>query len=294
MHTSPTSLNTPAVRTRAPELLKGMPDDILTQIVATHISVREGRALTSLACLSHAFAEWMKPHMKPVQLYRELENATEIAQASALHRCMGALYALAEINPAHRLELFRRVSTTLHHHFPGMAIEPHVDTLLASTDHLARVEQPAALLSLTDVNYLYPFCATKPRFLNMVGRIGALMPGVAQSGLATNLADCMFNLRGEEFLDGVQAFLRMSLQLPLVAGVAATNSLLESLYHYETHSQGFYGHPADDQQRQRNRQVLLWGLHDCLQSIRMEELPVEERMRLLGNAVVMPQCLPSA
>jgi hypothetical protein len=122
-----------------------MPDDILTHIVVTHISLREGHTLTSLACVSRAFGAWMKAHRKPLQVYSELKKATEAAPAMALYRCMGTLCDLADIDPAHRLEMFRRVSATLHHHFSGMAIEPHVDTLLASIEHLARVEQPAAL-----------------------------------------------------------------------------------------------------------------------------------------------------
>lgn len=289
MHTSPV---TPAVRTHAPDLLDGMPDDILTHIVVAHISVRQGRALTSLACVSRAFAEWMKPHMKPLQRYRELENATETTPATALYHCMAALYELVDINPAHRLALFRRVSDTLHHHFPDRAIEPHVDTLLASMEHLARVEQPAALLSLMYTHGPDPLCPTKPRYVHMAGRIGALLPCPAQSELAGILGMRMTGPSSSDFPERAQAFLRMCLRLPPVARAEVASHLLERVASFGERM--FYPHaeyPADQKQRQHNKQVLLWGLHDCLQSMRMQELPVEERMLLLGRAMAMPDFL---
>lgn len=69
MHTSPVSS---AIRTATPSPLEEVPPDIFSQIVVAHISLREGRALSSLACVSRAFAQRMKPHMAPLGLYRTL------------------------------------------------------------------------------------------------------------------------------------------------------------------------------------------------------------------------------
>lgn len=292
MHTSPIMS---AIRTHAPDLLDGIPDDVLTHIVVSHISLREGRTLTSLACVSRAFAEWMKPHRKPIQLYHELKNATEATPATALHLCMGALYDLADINPVHRLELFLCVSATLRRHFPGRTIEPHVNTLLASMAHLAPVEQPAALLGLMETHGPDPLCLTKPRYVDMAGRIGALVPCAAQSELANILGMRMAGLSSSDFAERAQAFLRMCLRLPPRARTEVTSHLLRRVAGFGEGMFYPYGeYPVDQKRLQHNKQVLLWGLHDCLQSIRMQELPVEEWMPLLGSAMIMPHSFPEA
>jgi hypothetical protein len=283
----------PAVRTHAPDLLDGMPDDILTHIVMTHISLREGRTLTSLASVSRAFAQWMTPHRKPLLCSRELAKAIDGAPEEALKLCMGALYDLAEANPAHRLELFLRISATLHHHFRGTDIEPHVNTLLASMAHLAPVDQPAALLSLLDTHGTNLLCATKPGYLDMAGRIGGFMPSVAQSRLSNILGSTIAGLSGQDFADRAQAFLRMCRRLQPAPAAEAISHLLER-FRGMGEQMLYPGRPDryDDGQMRQNKLVLLWGLHDCLQSIPMQELPVERVMLLLARAMVMPDYLP--
>jgi hypothetical protein len=293
MHTFPTAS---AVRTYAPSPLDEVPPEIWTQIVVNHISLREGRAMTSLACVSRAFVQRMKPHMKPLRLYRTLDNAIQGMPAVAVHACMGTLYDLAQVNPAHRLALFLRVSTTLYRHFPGLAIEPYIDMLLASMQHLEREEQPAALLSL--VSY-YPenlFDSTKHRYFDMVGRVGALKPSAGQSRLATALGYSVTDCSGPEFPERVKAFLSMCMRLQPVYRIEVINNRLQTLEAFGRirHYPGVYGFrsgfPSDNKHLEHNKRVLLWGLHECLQSIPIQELSVEEQLRLWGKALVMPIC----
>lgn len=289
MHTSAVSS---AVRTCTPGPLDELPADIFSRIVVNHISLREGRAMTSLACVSRAFAQRMKAHMAPLQLYRSLDNASQGVQAMALHGCMSTLYELARVNPSHRLELFLRVSATLHHHFPGDAIMPHADTLLTSLRHLERDEQPAALLSLLTTHRHELFCATKQRYLTMAVRIGALMPSIEQSRLASILGREMTSLSGQDFPEKAQAFLAMCMRLQTVHKIEAISYLLTliSTSGHGSFYPDFYRYPVDEQQLEDNKCVLLWGLHACLQSIPMQELPVDEQALLLGKALIMPVC----
>jgi len=144
--------------------------------VVKHIALREGRAITNLACVSRLFAHWTKPHLRPVALYRELEGAADGTPEIALRQSMSALYDLADVDEAHRLELFLLVSDTLQRHFPGKAIAPHIDTLLASMERLPLPDQPAALLHIMTNHSLGPNGPTVPRYLRIASRVGALPP----------------------------------------------------------------------------------------------------------------------
>ncbi|WP_194713407.1 hypothetical protein [Noviherbaspirillum soli] len=290
MHTSPPAS---ASRTYTPSPLDEVPPDIFSLIVVNHISLREGRAMTSLACVSRVFAQRMKPHMAPLRLYRMLENASQGLRATALHGCMETLYELAQINPAHRLELFLRVTATLHHHFSGTAITPHIDILLASLQHLDRDEQPAALLNLLANYWTSLFCTTKQQFVDMARRVGALQPCAAQCELAIILEPEISGESGPEFPERVQAFLSMCMRL---RSVYSTKAIRHTLWRIgvcrrDQAYPGLFGGPADDKQMAHNKHALLWGLHECLQSMPMQQLPVEEQVLLLGKALVMPVLL---
>lgn len=156
--------------------LEPIPPEIWTCIVVKHIALREGRAITSLACVSRLFALWTKPHLRPVALYRELQGAAGGAPRVALHQAMSTLYDLADIDEAHRLELFLLVSDTLQHRFPGVAIAPHIDALLGGMERLTWPDQQAALLHIMTNHGLGPNVLTVPRYLRIAGRIGALPP----------------------------------------------------------------------------------------------------------------------
>ncbi|HEX8884396.1 MAG TPA: hypothetical protein VF797_07910 [Noviherbaspirillum sp.] len=292
MHTSPAS---PAIRTVTPSQLDDMPPDIFHQIVVTHISLREGRAITSLACVNRAFAQRMKPYMAPLalNLYRTLENASRGSQAIALKSCTRTLYELPLVNPAHRLELFLRVNTTLAHHFSCQTIEPHIGILMAGLQHLDREEQPAALLTLVETHHPSNFCRTKKQFLNMTARVAALTPSLAQCELAIILESEMPGYSGQEFPERLQVFLSMCMRLQPVYRTRALCRTLLSLRicTREKPCPGVYGFPDDDKQMKHNKDALLRGLHGCLQSLPMREMPVTEQVRLLGKALIMPVLL---
>jgi hypothetical protein len=270
-----------------------VPPDIFSQIVVTHISLREGRALTSLACVSRAFAQRMKPHMAPLGLYRTLENDGQGTTATALHGCVGTLYELPRVDRAHRLELFLRVIATLRDHFPGTTIAPHIDTLLASLQHLERDEQPRALLTLVQTCRPGLFCVTKQQFVNMASRVGALQPSLAQCKLAIILDAEISGHSGAEFPERVQAFLSMCMRLQPPYRTRALCQTLRGIGVCRPGKAypGMYGFPDDDKQMKHNKRALLWGAHGCLQSMPMQELPVEEQALLLGNALNMPVLL---
>lgn len=292
IHTSPASS---AIRTATPSPLEEMPPDIFRRIVVTHISLREGRAITSLACVSRAFAQRMTPHMAPLalRLYRTLGNAIQGSRAAALHDCMGTLYELPQVNPAHRLELFLLVSATLNHHFPGTAITPHIGTMLASLQHLESKNQAEALLSLVQTHHTSLFCGTKQQFADMASRVGALQPCLAQYKLAIILEPEISGHIGPEFPERVQAFLSMCMRLqPGYRTKALCHTLWGiALCGREKAYPGRYGFPDDDQQMKHNKGALLWGLHGCLQSLPMRDMPVEKQVLLLGKALIMPVLL---
>lgn len=290
MHTSPASS---AIRTATPSPLEEVPPDIFSQIVVTHICLREGRALSSLACVSRAFAQRMKPHMVPLGLYRTLENASQGTRATALHGCVGTLYELPRVDRAHRLELFLRVIATLSDHFPGTTIAPHIDTLLVSLQHLERDEQPMALLTLVQTCRPGLLCVTKQQFVNMTSRVGALQPSLAQCKLAIILDAEISGHSGAEFPERAQAFFSMCMRLQPPYRTRALCHTLRGIgvCRQEKVYPGMYGFPDDDKQMKHNKRALLWGLHGCLQSMPMQELPVEEQALLLGNALNMPVLL---
>src|SRR4051794_33810539 len=179
--------NTPsAVRTHAPSPLEEIPPDVLP-LVVRHISLREGRSITSLACVSLLFAQWMAPHRKAVQLYRELLDANGSTPANVRSRCTSTLRHLAEVSEACSLELFLAVSTALQQRFPGPSIGEHIVPLLEHIRHLLQADQPAALLGLMETHGDDVLYATQPHYLQMAACIGALQPSATQARLAETL-----------------------------------------------------------------------------------------------------------
>ena len=289
------SVNTSSTsRTSADSPLEPIPSDIWTCIVVRHIALREGRTITSLACVSSLFAQWTRPHLKPVALYRELDSAREGTAETARRQAMSTLYDLPGVDQAHRLELFLLVSDTLWRHFPGAAIEPHISAMLASMEHLPRADQPKALLGLLDNHGTDPLCATRPRYLAMAARIGVMTPSADQASLARILSSEMTDVNGKEFLAKAQAFLDMCRRLQPTHRAEVLSHLLQVGSFLQAMSYPFQGDPIDREQVLHNRAVLMWGIHDCLQSIQVDALPVEERTVLLGRALFMPAFLKGA
>jgi hypothetical protein len=287
--------NSSAVRAHAPGPLNEMPQEIWTQLVVSHISLSEGRTITSLACVSRLFAQWMKSHIRPVALYRALENASKSEPATALHRCMSTLYDLGEVNPAYRLELFLRVSTTLGRHFRGQASDAHIDTLLASMEHLPQADQPAALLGLVWDHGSAPLCTTQPRYLKMASRIGTLQPSAAQVSLTETLARHISDGDDEDYARRTQLFLDICMRLQPVHHAQVVSHVLHLIDGYpQVMFYSSHGKPVDQEKQQHNKKVLLWGLHQCLQSMPIKALPLDQQILLLGRAAVMPAMLADA
>ncbi|HEX8884397.1 MAG TPA: hypothetical protein VF797_07915 [Noviherbaspirillum sp.] len=288
MNTSPTSS---AVRTQAPDPLNELPQEIWIRLVVNHISLHEGRAITSLACVNRLFAQWLAPYRKPVALYRALETASYGTPAHVLYRCMSTLYDLADVNPAHRLELFLRVSIVLGRHFHGRAIEPHIDTLLASIQHLPAADQPAALLDLAWHHGARQLYTTQPHYLKMASRIGALPPSAAQASLAEALGSHIPDGGAEHYVKRTQIFLDICMRLQPVHRAQVLSHLLGIADTYpKAISAPDNGNPAD-REEQRNPEVLLLGLHQCLQSMPLTALPLDQHILLLGRATIMPAML---
>jgi hypothetical protein len=231
MHTSPAS---PAIRTATPSLLDEMPPDIFRQIVVTHISLREGRAMSRLACVSRAFAQRMKPYVAPLalRLYRTLENASQASQAKALEGCTRTLDELPLVNPAHRLELFLHVSTVLGNHFSGQAFEPHIDTLLAGMQHVPQVDQPAALLSIVRQYSTLRLYVTQPRYMKMASHIRSLPPSAAQVSLTEMLGGHIPDGEIKNYAKRTQVFLDTCMQLQPAHRAQVLSNLLHFIIPY--------------------------------------------------------------
>ena len=293
MRTSPASS---ASRTATPSPLEDVSPDIFSRIVVNHIALSEGRAMTSLACVSRAFAQRMQPHRAPLRLYRTLENASEGPKATALYACMDTLYGLSQVNPARRLELFLYVSATLHKHLSGQAITPHGETLLAGLQYLERQDQPAALLGLLTTHGNALFCATKQQFVDMASRVGALAPSLAQYQLAIMLEDEMRGRNGAGFPERARAFFSLCMRLQPAHQAKAIGHALSHIGRYTAVKAypALHGASKHDMQMKHNKHVLLWGLHGCVQSILLQELPLAEKMLLLGRALTIPVLLDDA
>lgn len=266
-----------------------MPQDIWIRLVVNHISLHEGRAITSLACVSRLFAQWLAPYMRPVALYGALENASSGAPENVLTRCMGTLYDLADVNPAHRLELFLRVSTLLGRHFRGQAIEPHVDTLLASIQQLPPADQPVALLDLEWHHGARQLYATQPRYRKMASCIRSLPPCAAQASLAKTLGRHIPDGGAQDSVKRTQIFLDICMRLQPVHRAQVLSHLLDLI---DANPKAMFypdnSNPVDRTVQQHNQEVLLRGLHQCLQSIPITALPLDQQILLLGRATAMP------
>ena len=288
MHTSPPSS---AVRTQAPDPLHALPQDVWVQLVVNHISLRAGRAITSLACVNRLFAQWLAPYIKQVALYGALESAGNGTPAQALHRCMSTLYDLSGVNPAHRLELFLSVSIVLGRHFREQALEPHIDTLLASIQHLPAADQPTALLDLGWHHGTRRLYTTQPRYLKMASRIGALPPSAAQASLAERLGRSIPDGGAEHYVERVQLFMDICTGLQPVHRAQVIGDLLSIVDAYPKAMPDSDNHDPAGRERQHNQEVLLRRLHQCLQSMPFTALTLDRHILLLGRAASMPAML---
>ena len=295
MHTSPASS---AVRTQEPGLPNVLPQDVWIRLVVNHISLREGRAITSLACVNRLFAQWLSPYRQPVARYRALDNAGNGTPQQALHLCMGTLYDLADVTPAHRLELFLKVGTVLGNHFSAEALEPHIDTLLAGIQHLPRVDKPDALLGLVQRYSTLRFYTTQPRYMKMASHIRSLPPSATQARLTEMLGSHIpdgADGDANEYAKRAQVFLDTCTQLQPTHCAQVLNNLLHFIILYPAEMSGLdKGNPLERGARQQSWEALLWGiLQQGLQSLPLSALPKDQRVLLLGRATVMPPLLAS-
>lgn len=270
--------------------LHDVPADIWPRIVK-HISLREGRSIGSLACAGKLLAQWMRPHLKPARLYRDLENASKQPLPKPLHGCMAALLELPDVDPAHRLELFLGVSAVLRRDFKGEAIEPHINTLLLSMQSLPQSDQAVALLDIMSNGHATTICATAPRYIALSSRIAALAPSEEQLTLAGKLYDLIPEGDPDGSSVRLQAFLQMCARLQ---PVPQARLLIHLLWRIDMHyKQTPYLASALRQRYQTlyRNQLLLAGISACLQSMPMNALLMEDRTRLTGLALGMPAIL---
>lgn len=274
-------------------MLHDVPADIWPRIVK-HISLRQGRSISSLACASKLLAQWMRPHLKPARLYRDLDNASRRPAPEPLHACMATLLELSYVNLAHRLELFLGVSAVLQQDSNGEAIAPHVNTLLLSMQSLPQPDQAAALLAIMNNAHAATVCATAPRYIALATRVAALDSSEEQLALAGKLYDLVADGDPDHFSVRVQAFLEMCARLQPAPQARLLCHLLWSIdVHYR---QTLYLTSAPRQRDQvlyRN-QTMLAGIKACLQSLPMNALNLEDRTRLIGLALGMPAVLSDA
>lgn len=288
MHTSNISS---AVRAHAPSPLEEIPPDLLP-LVVSHISLREGRSISSLARISRLFAQRMVPHLKPATLYRDLENARVGTQPDALHCCMSVLYELPAVHELHRLELFLLVKAVLERHFDRETLDPHIGTVVAGMRCLSKEDQTAALLGIVAYgNAFSGLYATEPRYQDIAGRIGALQPSTAQIQLADVLLASIYlpGLGQKGFAKRVAAFLAMCRRLQPLYRAEVLSNLLHQITYPSSANVNVLDHPSSDaEQAAWRRHLLFSAVHDCLQSMRMHELPVHKRATLIGCALLMP------
>ena len=295
MHTSPASS---AVRTQEPGLPNVLPQDVWIRLVVNHISLREGRAITSLACVNRVFSQWLSPYRQPVARYSALDNAGNGTPQQALHLCMSTLYDLADVTPAHRLELFLKVGTVLGNHFSAEAIEPHIDTLLAGIQHLPRADKPDALLDLVQRYSSLRFYTTQPRYMKMASHIRSLPPSATQARLTELLGSHIPDgAAGDanEYAKRAQVFLDICTQLQPTHCAQVLSQLLHFIFLYPAEMSVLNkGNPLEREARQQNWEALLWSiLQQGLQSLPLSALPRDQRVLLLGRATVMPALLAS-
>lgn len=270
-----------------------IPSDIWTYIVVKHIALREGRAIARLACVSRLFAQWTRPHLRPAMLYRDLFNARQGAADTALRQAMEILYELPAVDQDHRLELFLLASGTLRQHFRGAAIEPHVDTLLANIAQLPPQDQSVAWLDILSWHRLGPQGATQPRYLRMASGIGALPPSPQQAGLAKML---IFHTRFDTkdgFDKRMEAFMQLCRRLTPEGRASTLSALLLRIQAFRNASFHPISTFADEDASRLQRQASsLRAVHDCLQSIRIGELPICDAVLLSQQAMTMPALMP--
>ena len=269
-----------------------VPTELWSRMVG-HISLREGRTIGSLACVSKLLNLVTQAHRRPASLYRALDQADEQAPPAPLHCSLDVLVELPQVAATRRLELFLHVSKVLGRHLPGSAIEPHVGTLMASLKVLPNDDQGEALLGLGANHSFHALCASEPRYVQMAAYVGALPACKAQASLAHELSALVHGPRLEGSAPQIQAFLRMCMRLAPAGRATALIHQMALINSQEHFTSARWAEMAEDRRKEcrSNRETLLIGMFACLQSLSLDDVPARQRVVLLAEATFMPALL---
>lgn len=269
-----------------------VPTELWSRMVG-QISLREGRTISSLACVSKLLHLVAHAHRRPASLYQALDRANEQAPPAPLHCSLDVLIELPQVDATRRLELFLHVSKVLGKHFPGAAIEPHVGTLMASLKVLPDDDQAEALLGLGANHSFHALCASEPRYVRMAACVGALPACNAQASLAHELSALVHGPRIEGSAPQIRAFLRMCMRLAPAGCATALIHQMALVNSQEPLTSLRWAAMAEDRRKEcrSNRDMLLTGMFACLQSLPLDDVPADQRVVLLAEAAFMPALL---